>query len=905
MSPSLLTTKLTVPTLRPNLVPRPRLVQRLEEGRRWGRRLTLVSAPAGYGKTTLVVEWIHGWDDAAGRPQVAWLALDRGDNDTARFFAYLVAALQTVEPGLGRVVTGLLQAPRLPAIDVLVTELINDVAASPASCLLVLDDYHAIHQVAIHQAVGLLLERQPSNLHLAITTRQDPPLPVSRLRGRDMMTEIREQDLCFTLEEAAAFVHQTMDLDLTPDNIAVLAGRTEGWVTGLQMASIALRSQLPDPAPERAARFIASFSGRHHFVLDYLADEVFKSRPAAVQDFLLQTSVLDQLSAPLCEAVTGMPEAQQMLEYLDVENLFVVPLDDERHWYRYHYLFADLLQARLQETRPAQIPELHARAAAWWEQNDSPVEAVQHILASGDLAQAAATIQRCVERIETWSHVDGATFLGWIQALPREMLRQRPRLRQFEARALYATGQTAAAERALHELEQDLQAGLGQAPAGNLLPGVEADRASFAVVRGHVPQAIEYANRALARLPDGETSFRTRLTGILALAALRAGEVGAAERDFRQVIARVCEQGMAFAAVPLVCNLAQVQMLQGRLLQAYETFRQALEMSTVDGDATSATGFAHLGLAQVQYEWDELQGAEQQVRQGLDQLQRAHIPASFGSGYALLAQIRQALGDLSGARESMRRAVRLAQASDIPRLELLASAQQARLWLRQGELDLAAQWARDYARAAPAPYLREFEDLTLARVRLAQAGWEAARDLLDSLLAAAQTAGRGGSVVEIQALRGWALAGDRGPDSHSLEALTQALQAAQPEGYVRLFADEGPPLARLLYEVAKRDVAPDYVRRLLAAGDQPGVAVEPLQPSGKAPAALVEPLTGREQEVLQLLAAGLSNAEIAQRLFISLPTVKSHTGNLYGKLGVHSRQEAVDQARVLGLLPPA
>jgi LuxR family maltose regulon positive regulatory protein len=598
-----------------------------------------------------------------------------------------------------------------------------------------------------------------------------------------------------------------------------------------------------------------------------------------------------------------------MLEYLDADNLFVVSLDEERHWYRYHYLFADLLRARLQETRPAQVPELHTRAAIWWEDHGFPVEAVQHALATGDLTLAAATIGRCVERIETWSHVDGATYLDWLRALPRGMLRSRPRLRQFEARALYATGQTVAAEQALQELEQDLQADLDHPRAIEHLLGVEADRASFAVVRGEVEQAIEYAKRSMARLPAGETSFRARLAGILALAALRAGDVVTAERGFRRVIARVCEQGMGFAAVPLVCNLAQVQVLQGLLQQAHDTYQQALQMSTVDGQPTSATGFAYLGLAQVQYEWDDLRLAKQHLSRGLEQLQRARIPASFGSGYVLQAAIQQTLGDPSAAREAMHRAVQLAQASDIARLELSTSAQQARLWLRQAETGLAAQWADAYAQAASAEYLREFEDLTLVRVWLAHEDWDPALQLLDRLLLAAQAADRRGSVIEIQMLRALALAGNRRPAGDSQSALGQALQLAEPEGYVRLFADEGQPMARLLFEVAKSGVAPRYVRRLLAAYDRPGAGGArprsggPSQPPSSA--ALVEPLTAREQEVLQLLAEGRSNAEIAERLFISLPTVKSHTSNLYGKLGVHSRREAVAQAQILGLFPPS
>jgi LuxR family maltose regulon positive regulatory protein len=968
----LLATKLYIPPSRPHLVSRTRLLHRLDEGLRLGCRLTLLSAPAGYGKTTLLSEWIAHLqapdfdlaaisapgqtgeqvepkerDQGAGF-RVAWLSLDEGDDDPGRFLAYLVAALQRIDERIGGAIRDLLEAPKLPPLESLVTILINDLAAVQGRLLLALDDYHALTGLDIHRAVGLLLERLPPQMHMAIATRQDPPLPLSRLRARGQVTECRESHLRFTPAEASTFLSRSLGLALPASDIARLEERTEGWIAGLQLAGLSIQGR----DAEGASRFIDGFSGRHHFVLDYLTDEILQSQPGPIQAFLLKTSILERMTAPLCDAVLAQeprtengvegqdpspvverhsPGSQEILDGLERANLFVVPLDDERRWYRYHRLFADLLRARHQEKEPEWVPELHRRAAAWYERHGFAAEAVHHAFASQDGLLATDVVERAIQQVATWTRVDSATFLEWLDALPGDVVRARPRLQLYASRALFVTGQWQASQRLLQELERTLRDDPTAPGAAGLLDRVLADRASYAAVHGDVGQAIEYARQALARLPKGDPSARIRPTTILGLACFRAGDVAEADRAFSEAIASTWAAGMGFAAVPLVCNQAEIQIMQGQLRRAMHTCERAMQMGTVDGEPVAPTGFAELEIGKILYEWNELQVAERHVLEGLERLGRAGIPGSFGTGHALLARIKQAQGDGAGALAAIQQAVQLAEGSGILRLSILTAAHEARIWLArarsggsagEGALDRTSRWAAEYRRVGEAEYLREFEDLTLVRVLLAEGSSSEALDLLDALQPTAKAAGRMGSVIEILALRALTLQA-LGDASGALHALGRALRLAEPEGYVRLFVDEGEQMARLLYRAAGDGIVVWYGARLLAAfeggaEDRPSsipsaapfpsatveTGVDALDDArGRHPLYLVEPLTSRELEVLELLAGGLSNREIGQQLVISLPTVKSHTRNIYGKLGVHSRKEAVSQARTLGILP--
>ncbi len=921
MTAPLLTTKLYIPPLRPDWLQRPQLFARLDAG--LYRKLTLISAPAGAGKTTLASAWLSRLrtPGAEGAPahDVAWLTLDDNDSELARFFAYLLAALATIDAALGQDVRRMVEAPQLP-LRTLVTALINDLAAHPASLVLVLDDYHTIDELAVHQALGMLIEYQPANLHLVLVTRHDPPLPLAQLRAHGQLTEIRQGDLRLSTEETAGFLNESMGLQLSPADVALLETRTEGWIAGLQLAALSLQGR----DPSSRAEFIAGFSGRYHFLLDYLTDEVLARQPETIQTFMLRTSILRRMCGPLCDAVlgdwetgksvdgeqrssdqparlptAGFPASRSavILDLLDHANLFLTPLDDERRWYRYHSLFGELLQARLQETQAGQIPELHRRAVAWYEQEGLAVEAVHHALFSQDHVLAAAVIERAITRISTWSRADIAMIRRWLNALPDDVTRDRPWLRLFASRSLYVSGQPEAASRVLQELESWLREHPEAPEAGRLLGLVTVDRASYAAVVGDVQQAQELARQALADASPGDPIARFRAPAILGMAALRAGQVVEAQRLFSDAADLTLEAGLGFAGLIFFCNLAETLVLQGRLHQGVQACERALQLGTVEGGRIYASGFVGLELGKVLYEWNDLSAAERRLLEGLELLTGGGISASFGSIHAVLAQVKQARGDTAGALDAARQAVESAQRDGIPRLHILTLAYQARVWLAQGQLDLAAAWARTYRQVGATQYLREFEDLTLVRVLLDEDRAAEALALLTPMLSAAGDAGRGAAVIEIQALRALALRAQNELEE-ALEALRQALTLAEPEGYLRLFVDMGRPMVELLKVAGSHGLLPQYVARLLAAcaPDEPAQLGLERQP-------LVEPLTERELAVLQLLAEHLSNREIGRRLVISLPTVKSHTRSIYGKLGVDSREQAVARARALAILP--
>ena len=880
----LLRTKLYSPPLRPNLVERPRLIERLQTG--FHRKLTLISAPAGCGKTTLVGEWL-----ANCRCLAAWLSLDDKDNDPTRFLNYLIAALGTLYPEIDRSIRPLLDAPQLPPAERLMTELLNSLSETPQRSILVLDDYHSITALAIQELLTLLLGGLPPTWHLVLITRHDPPLPLSLLRARDQLTEIRQSDLRFSAAESASFFSDCMRLPLTPAEIALLEERTEGWIAGLQLAALSLEGR----EPADRSQFIAGFSGRHHFVLDYLTDQVLTRQSESDQLFLLQTSILDQLNGPLCDAVTAGEQGRQILERLQAANLFIVPLDDERCWYRYHHLFAELLQARLQETRPGELTTLHRRAALWHQEFGAAADAIRHAQATGDDNLAAEVIERATLKHSTWSRADVATLLRWLQSVSSDQMQSRPWLRLFTARALTVAGQWDQGSRAMDELADWLRAHPAADDAALLLGRVMADQASLAVMLGHVAQALQYARSALEQVPRDDLIQRVRLYAILGMAHARAGDVVDAERAFEETVDLALQGNMGYAAVPILCNLALTQFEQGRLNAAVETCQRAAELGTIDGALIAPAGFIGLILGNVHYERNELEAAEKQLRDGIQLLSGGGIAEAFGNLHAVLAQVLLAKGDIAGAQQMAQKAVHLAENSGVERLAVQAAAFQARIWLGCGEREAAARWADAYRQLGPADYLREFEALTLARVLLAQNRPSVALELLDSLLTPAERAGRQAAVIEIQGLRGLAhhAQGDLEP---ALAALGRALTLADTLHFARTLIDIGTPMAALLQQAALRGIAPNSVQRLLSAME----TAERTHPASPLP----EPLTGREQEVLQLLALELGNAEIARRLVIALPTVKSYTRNLYGKLGVHTRSQAVDRARSLGLLPP-
>ncbi|MFC1960309.1 LuxR C-terminal-related transcriptional regulator [Chloroflexota bacterium] len=891
MSGMLLKTKLHIPP-RPNLVPRPHLLHKLNEGVQSGRRLTLISAPAGFGKTTLLSEWISQQD----RP-VAWLSIDEGDNDISRFFSYLVAALQSIDLNIGEAAPGILQSSQPPPVEVILTPLINTISDFADPIILILDDYHAIESQFIHDALAFLITHSPAPMHLILTTREDPPLPISHLRGRGQLTELRVADLRFTSQEVVAFLKHIMGLDISAEDIATLERRTEGWIAGLQMAAISMKSR------EDIAGFIAAFSGSHEFIVDYLTDEVLNQQPEDLKKFLLQTSILNRMTGPLCDAITERANGQQTLEQLKENNLFVVSLDDERRWYRYHHLFGDLLGVRLQADYPNQVLELHRRAALWYEHEGITSEAVEHALKANDFDLAADILERSGKRTGLWSTIQVATLIRWLQTLPGATLNSRPWLRFFAARAYAHAGRFEEAERGLHELEQLLESNPEAISDADLMAEhLIGNQAVYASFRGQSHKAIELARHALDRVSEENVMVHIRASRALGYAYINLGNLAQASRAIRQSINKALSKGVWSAVVSGTYHLASLQIIQGQLRLAIKTCKDAGQWNVIDGKRLPADGLLGLPYGKILYEQNQLAQAENRLMEDLRLLNQHGITDYFGLGHALLARIKQGSGDSTGALNLMQRARYIAEASNLELYISRVAAYQAQCWLAQGQLTLATRWAKDYRQSGETEYLRMFEDLVLVRVLLADNQADEALQTLDLLLPPAEEAGSMGWVIEMLALQALAFQ-LQGELENALFSLERALNLAEPEGYVRTFVDEGDPMAHLLYEAASRGIAPDYAGRLLASFPEPIAESDRRVTARQLGGELIESLSERELEVLKLIAEGQSNREVAQQLVISLPTVKSHTSNIYSKLAVSSRTQAVDRARKLGILP--
>ena len=907
----LLATKLHVPGPRPGFVSRPRLADRLDEG--LGRGLVLVCAPAGSGKTALLSGWAR-----CGQWPAAWLSLDAGDNDPARFWRHAVAALDRVCPGIAERVGPVLGPPPPPSFEGLVTALINELAAQPGAgeVVLVLDDYHLIDSQSVHASIEFLLEHRPPGLRLVLASRSDPPLALARRRARGQLAEVRAEDLRFTVGEAAALLQQAAaasDMALPDAAVAALAARTEGWAAGLQLAALSLRGQAD------VTGFVAAFTGSHRYVLDFLAEEVLERQSDQVRAFLLETSVLERLSGPLCDAVTGRTGSRALLEQVERAGLFLVPLDEVRGWWRYHHLFADLLSARLQDERPGRVAHLHRNAAAWSEEHGLADDAIRHAVAAGEMTWAARLIERHFDAVY-YLRGEAATVARWLSALPTDVVESRPRLLLAQSLMAAASGRVAAAEPLLDAAERT-SAGAAQEPfeptagrAASMLVNVPAliaiHRSYLAELRNDADGTAAFASQALAASSAGEWLLDSMTRWNLAVADWLCGRLAEAERAFVSGIA-----GRQAAELPTWSawgsyELGQVQRAQGRLDAAVRTCQQALEFTAPPGrPPLPAAGPAHVSLGEVAYQRNELDDAVRHVTEGIRLCRHFVYSMPLAAGLATLAWIRQASGDPAGALGAIGEAGQAAPGP--PGLVNLVPAQRARLLLAQGDVAAAARWTEECGLGADdePDYPREPGHLVLARVLLAQDQAGRVLRLLDRLHAAAAAQDRIGSVIEAGALRALALAAS-GEEAAAVEVLAGALTLACPQGYVRVFADEGPPMAALLGRLiaaqrsgsAAAGVPLGYLARLLRAFG-PEHAVPDSGPRTAAVPGIVEPLTSRELEVLGLLAAGRSNQAIAGQLVVTLDTVKKHVSHVLDKLGAANRTEAVTRARELDLIP--
>lgn len=877
------------------MVARARLAERLDPEP--GRRLTLISAPAGFGKSTLLGGWAK--DRMDGGHPVAWLSLDAADNDPVRFLAYLVAATRTGtgDEGFGEAVLAALRSPGAPRIETLVGETVNELAALPDGVDLVLDDYHVVDAGGVHGIVSFLLERLPEGTHLLVSGRVDPPLPLARLRARDQMIRLGASELAFTEGEAGDFLKGVMGLDLPAEDVAILEGRTEGWIAGLQLAALSVRDS------DDASDLVTAFSGTNRDVLDFLAEEVLDGQSQDVREFLIATSIAEDLTGPLCDALTGRSDGQAMLERLDRANLFVVPIDRERRWYRYHHLFRDFLRGRLRRERPELADELHLRASGWYEENGRTAEAIEHALSVPDHDLAARLIEGEVE--DAVERGEGATALRWLEALPTEAKRRRPRLFAEHVTALVITGRLDDAEPLLKEAERADEAGEGE-DGGYLSGFVLAVRSWRARLRGEAPEAVALARRALSLLPVGELRLRTYATIRLGDALWAAGELEAAGDAYAEAVEMGRRDGRVYGRLAGMVMLARVRAEQGRLREAYEAFRQTVRLLDEEGlELSPAAGIVRIGMADLCYERDDLDGAERELEQGVKLAERTGDVGTMVWAYVTLSRTMLARGAGDGALDVARRAERVAGESGADLQMAIAASWMARLHLRRGEIAEATRSEQERAAKADraTATARPEDRLTSARVLHARGRHREALRLLEGLREAAEADGRTRSLVEILSLEALALwaSNERAP---AVEALTKALALAAPEGYVRTFVDEGQPMATILIEVRETrrgegsdpPISPHYLAKLLTVLERDAGGGE-LSASG-----LPESLTERELEVLRLVASGKSNHRIASELFVSIGTVKTHLNHLYRKLGAHSRTQALARARELGLI---
>ena len=869
MTIQILATKLYVPQPRSKRVLRSNLIERLNHGRH--RKLTLISAPAGFGKTSLLSEWID-----QNEFQTAWISLDEGDGEPVHFLSYLISALQKINPDLGSSVYAILQAPQPPPIKTLMTSLINDITTLSGESILVLDDYHLVDVPAIHEILSFLIDHLPPQLHLVITTRADPSLPIARLRGMDQLSEFRASDLSFSIEETDAFFNEVMGLSLTEADINSLDARTEGWVAGLQLAALSMKDR------EDVSAYINSFQGTDRHIVDYLAEEVLHRQPKHIQEFLIKTSILTRLSEPLCDFVTGKKGSQQILSGLENKGLFIVPLDDHRHWFRYLHLFADLLTHRLEKNSDILDPieTYHIRASQWYEENDFEIEALRHAVIAKDFDR----VERLINCSDSPLYLRGeaAVIVKLLDSIPATLRDARPQLWVLYAWASMFSGMNSTIEEKLVFAENAIQA-MGDRESYRDLEGQIASMRGLMGITAHDPESIiSHSNRALELLDPDNISVRTATNFGLGYAHQLNGDLEDAKQSHKKVLKLGVSNDNTIYSVGAAISLGQISETENELKQGYDHYQNALHLA---GDTPQLmAGEAHLGLARIHYEWDEVNIAGDHGQKCFEFVQQIDTGDTFCNHALLLSRIKLAEGDTKSALSNLQKADKYADQHGY--LHMIPALTGARILvlLHLGKLDEAEHLAQK-------PEL----SMSLVRVLLAQGEPQKAFELLAPLHDRLADNSSNRELLRLLVLLTLVHHGS-GNEKLTSETLHQALVLAEKSGNIRVFLDEGQPLKKILEEQVEKDsdISQTYMRKLLTAFNLKKVLVKENS--------LPEQLSQRELEVLEYIAAGLSNQKISEVLFISMNTIKTHIRNIYSKLDANSRTKAVAKAQELGLL---
>lgn len=891
IQPHILSTKLFIPPARSVLVSRPRLVARLNQGLM--HPVTLVSAPAGFGKTTLVSEW-RASESGRNYP-LAWLSLDVDDNDPIRFLTYLVAALDTLKPGIAETAFSVLQSPKPPSHHIFLTGLINDLSEIVDPFALVLDDYHVIDSQQVHQALIFLLEHIPQQMHLILLTRSDPPLPLARLRARNQLAEFRVDDLRFTPEEAAIFFKQVMGLMLSADDVAALEHRTEGWITGLQLAALAIQKPSVMRNDGDTAEFIRSFTGSHHYIADFLSAEVLGHQPESVSTFLLQTSILERMTSELCDRLTGRRDSQLMLQQIDKANLFLFPLDEEQRWYRYHHLFVEMLRFQLRQNFPDLLAELHLRAAEWYEQHGFVSDAIRHFLAAGDMPSVARLVE--LNAMTMLLHGETKTVLDWITTIA-PLIETHPWLGIYQCWALIITGHLEQLESILHGIEKRISSCDSICDTEEMYCHIDVIRALAAERQEKDQEAIELAHQALERLPESNNTIRSIIFLLLGDASWSIGDLTQAKEAFSEASRIEKAAGNLIITTGSLSSIGEILIEQGQLHQAMETFQSSMQTGiNSDGRMMPITAPACFGLSSLKYEWNDLNTAQHYLEQAMELGRRWGNPPTLARIHLLQASIKQAQGDTAGSLMSLHEAEGMIQGQIIPLVTMeRINAMHVRLWLSQGNIEAAERWVSQNALNSDneITYKNQIAYLTLGRILIAQNKADKALSLFERLLVQFENNGQKGRSLELLILQSLTFK-KRGDIPGALNVLTRALTLGESEKYMRVFLDEGTPMAELLRHAGSHGITPKYVAKLLSEFNTDiGISPDSQQP-------LIDPLTARELQVLRLMADGLSNQAIANRLVVAVGTIKTHTASLYRKLGVINRTEAVARATALGL----